>query len=234
MTEKTPMLSVVIPAFNEVAAIAGVVHELERSFSTKGLSFEIIVVDNGSTDGTGFVLEELQKKTNCLKVVHVFPNKGYGNGILKGLTKAEGDILGWIDADGQSSAEDVAGAYHLFLRGEYDVCKGIRRGRMDSAPRLIQSRVYNVIFRALFHVPYSDINAKPKFFTRAVYDSLELSSEDFFIDAELIIKAARRGYAVGELPVKGDARRGGSSKVRITTALEFIENLVKYWFKYDK
>ncbi len=237
MLKAPPMLSIVVPAFNEVVAIAGVVSDLERSFTNteqQNISFEIVVVDNGSTDGTSLVLAGLKKKMPRLKVVRVFPNEGYGNGILCGLKEAQGDILGWIDADGQSSAEDVAGAYRLFLKEKYDVCKGVRRGRMDSMPRLIQSSVYNVLFRTLFNVSYSDINAKPKFFTRKVYELAGLSSKDYFIDAELIIKAVQLGSRIGEISVKGDARQGGSSKIRLATSLEFFKNMFAYKFRYGK
>ena len=234
MNEKKPLLSIVIPAWNEVAAISLVVNGLWRSFTAQDIPFEIVAVDNGSTDGTDRVLEELARRIPQVRIVRVFPNEGYGNGILSGLKEATGDILGWIDADGQSSADDVAEAYHLFVKGQYDVCKGVRKGRKDSVPRLIQSRVYNMLFHALFNVPCSDINSKPKFFTREVYERAGLSSKDYFIDAELVIKAVRLGARIGEISVKGDARQGGSSKIRIATPLEFLKNMVAYKFRYGK
>jgi len=234
MIETRPLISIVVPAWNEAETIAYVVTDLEQKFSEEGISFEIVVVDNGSTDGTGLVLEGLKEGAPHLKVVRVAKNAGYGNGILCGLAEANGNILGWIDADGQSVAVDVAESLRLFLKERYDVCKGVRRARMDSTPRLIQSRVYNVLFRALFDVPFNDINAKPKFFTREVYERTGLSSRDYFIDAELVIKAVRLGSRIGEISVKGDVRHGGSSKVRIGTLFEFLKNMLVYKCRYGK
>lgn len=229
---KKPVLSLVMPAFNEAAGIARTIDDLDVLLKNRGVPHEIIVVENGSTDFTAALLKKIKEKNPSIIVVSVFPNKGYGNGILEGLKAARGDILGWIDADGQIDNEKISDVYYMLVEKNLDVCKGIRTKRNESVFRGVQSAIYNVLFKALFRAPLRDINAKPKFFTRAVYERAALSSRDWFIDAELVIKASRLGYTIGEVPLSGAARRSGASKVRFTTAAEFIKNLLWYRFFY--
>ncbi len=226
-------LSVVLPAYNEGGGIRGVAEELARELRKVSVTFEVIVVNNGSTDNTTVVLCELQKTLPELVVVTVFPNKGFGNGILAGLAQARGRVLGWMPGDGQLRSDDFVRGYTYLKKGAFDVVKGIRVIRNDSPFRLLQSKVYNTFFKTLFGVPYSDINAPPKLFTRPVYHAVKLVSKDWFLDAELILKAHAGGYHIGEAPLSGHLREWGSSKViKLLTVCEFIKNMLKYRLHY--
>ena len=223
-------LSIVLPAYNESATIGGLVKDLKRALTANGDSFEIVVVDNGSTDNSKEVLGELAKNIPELKIVSVFPNRGLGNGILQGLKEARGEILGWMPGDGQVTAEDLVNVHRMICRGDYALCKGSRTRRNDAFFRLVQSRVFNTLFHFLFGVRSKDVNGTPKLFTRALYDRLDLASMDWFIDAELLIKAHKLKVSFHEISMAGQFRGGGASKVRIPTVFEFLSNMMKYQF----
>lgn len=222
-------VSIVIPAYNEAQNITQVVRELCDGFKHVENSFEIIVVDNGSTDETPKILKELEKDVPQLSVVRVFPNKGYGNGIILGLERAHGEVLGWMHADNQAKPCDAVNVYRKVLDEKLDLCKIVRITR-EHPMRLAQSRAYNVLFRLMFNTPCGDINGSPKFFRRSLYKKTNLSSRDWFIDSEIIIKAERLGASIGEVPVVWQKRVGGFSKVNMRTGFEFLRNMFLYRF----
>ena len=222
-------LSIVIPCFNEAHIVETVVRELCQALESAESSFEIIVVDNGSFDDTPALLEELKARIPQLKAIRIFPNKGYGNGILAGLAIAKGEIVGWMDGDGQCSAQDLVKVYETLRSANASFCKATRVRRGDNRMRIAQSKLYNALFRFMFHNRCQDVNAKPKLFQRQLLKKLDLQSRDWFIDAEIIIKASRLGYPICEVPIAWRERTGGSSKVNIKTSFEFLRNMILYY-----
>lgn len=220
--------SLIIPAYNEEENIGIVVTNLVVALRTSGNPFEIVVVDNGSTDGTSGVLESICREIPEVRTTRVFSNQGYGNGILAGLRVAEGQTLGWMHADNQVSPTDVLLIYQNLNRKNLDFCKAVRVDRDEHWMRIIQSRVYNIFFRLLFGGALRDINGTPKFFKRELYEGLNLHSRDWFLDPEIVIKALRRGAKIGEVEVKWGMRPGGSSHVSSGAWLQFVKNLIKY------
>ncbi len=225
--------SLVIPAYNEEESIGAAVRGLRDALGRVEHSFEIIVVNNGSTDGTPRVLEELRADVPELAVVRVDVNRGYGNGVIAGLREAQGEILGWVDADNQVAPEDVAAVYREILHGGADLVKAVRTTRRESRFRRLQSVVYNAIFRILFGGRYRDINAKPKMFRRSLWESLHVTSLDFFIDAEVMIRVIRARRQIREVEVSWAARTSGRSSVQPSAAVEFLKNLLRYKFFRD-
>lgn len=223
-------LSIIIPSHNEAKTIAKVVRSLDRDFRGVEEFFEIIVVDNGSTDETSQILNDINGQVPSLVTIRVFPNCGYGNGILAGLSAARGEIVGWMHADGQVSSRDVVLVYQKLQNENLDFCKVRRSVRREHLFRIIQSKVYNIFFNLLFKTPCSDINASPKLFRKTLIDNEALSSRDWFIDPEIVIRAARKRARIGEVSVIWDARTDGSSKVKMTTSFEFIKNMIQYRF----
>ncbi len=226
-------LSLVIPAYNEEGSIASVVRALNKAFFPVEPSFEIIVVDNGSSDRTPAILVELSAEIPVLRTVRVEVNRGYGNGVIAGLRETTGDILGWVDADNQVRPEDVAAVYRAIRDGQADLAKARRGSRPESHFRAFQSSVFNLIFRSLFGGNFSDINAKPKLFRRSLWEVAHLSSLDFFIDAELMIKAIRQRARVREVEVIWVIRTTGRSSVHFFAGIEFLKNMLRYKFFGD-
>jgi glycosyltransferase involved in cell wall biosynthesis len=222
--------SIVIPAYNEGEHIERVVRDIHTELQKVESDFEIVIVDNGSSDNTKVSLDTLKIEIPRLRVCHVFPNRGYGGGILAGLSVASGDILGWTDGDGQVRAEDLGEMYKKMHQENLTFLKARRTTRPDGISRAVQSKIYNLIFNVLFSTSVNDVNAKPKLFRRSFYIDNPLMSKDLFIDAEVVIKALRRGVSIKEYPVVFESRKGGISKIKIGAGLEFIKNLIYYRF----
>lgn len=222
--------SLVIPAYNECANVESTVRGIVRVLRAGGPEFEVVAVENGSTDNTGEVLSALEKEIPELRVVRVFPNRGKGNGILAGLARASGDVLGFMDADNQVDPARVRDVYHTLVSESLDFCKTVRIERRESLFRILQSAVYNFLFRILFGGDNRDINSSPKIFTREFYERLDLTSRDWFLDPEIMIKGMRMGAKMGEVEIMWDSRKGGSSHVSLFTALEFVKNMILYRF----
>ena len=145
-----------------------------------------------------------------------------------GLAAAEGDYLVVIDGDAQNPVDDVLKMYRRMRATGVDVMKGRRIARFDGPYRRVISTVYNVAFTVLFGTRgIWDVNGKPKGLTRAAYEALELESDDWFIDAEIVLSARRRGLAVAELPVVFHRNDERDSFVRPTAILEFLRNMAR-------
>ena len=220
--------SLVIPAYNEAENIGAVVKNLAAALRTSGDIFEIVAVDNGSTDDTPAELQKLEQEIPELRITRVFPNQGYGNGILAGLQVAKGSILGWMHADNQVLPEDVVRVYRKLKDGDLDFCKAVRTNRDEHWVRVVQSGIYNEFFRLLFGGNLRDINGTPKLFRRELYEGLSLHSRDWFLDPEIVIKALHRGANIGEVEIRWNMRPGGSSHVSSGTWLQFVKNMIKY------
>jgi glycosyltransferase involved in cell wall biosynthesis len=223
-------LSIVIPAYNEGYHLETVVRRLYDAVHIGEPSSEIIIVNNGSTDSTPRIATDLTASLHGVRVVDVYPNEGYGNGVLHGLKAASGDVLGWVHADDQASPQDLLNIFYRLNEAPYDLCKAVRIQRDESVWRLFQSVVYNSVFRLLFGVPFRDINGTPKLMTRSLYEKLNLGSRDWFLDPETVLKAHDAKARIGEVEILWRARNGGSSHVRLSTALQFIKHMIQYRF----
>jgi hypothetical protein len=113
--------------------------------------------------------------------------------------------------------------------GDYDLVKTYRISRGDGLYRKIISKTYNVLFQLMFSgVTSGDINSKPKLLKRSLYDQLELTSDDWFIDAEIMLKVNKGGFKVKELPIEFFAQEGRASFVKVEAIVEFIKNMIRY------
>ncbi len=223
-------LSIVLPAYNEGKHIQSVFERLAAALTDANIRYEIIVVNNGSSDNTEAVLATMQGVRNDLQVVTLTENQGYGGGILAGLRVARGRILGWNDADGQVDPIGAVQVYQALTMNNAMIGKAVRRTRNETLFRRTQSKVFNALFWALFGGNIDDVNAKPKMIVRSAYQTLNLSNTDFFIDAELMIKAVQRRLPVAEAVIEWHRRVGGKSHIRMHAALEFLFNMLKYRF----
>jgi glycosyltransferase involved in cell wall biosynthesis len=227
-----PDLSLVVPCYNEEDVIRNTTLRLVRAFKYRGVGLELILVDNGSKDGTGRVIDQLIAEQ--LPVVKAFipVNQGYGNGILQGLKLCRGRYVGFVCADGQVEAEDVAKVYEVAANARTPILAKVRRRfRMDGMTRKIVSILFNVMTVALFgNLGSIDINGNPKIMPHDFVDRMQLQSRDWFLDAEVMIKAKQLRLPVYEMNVIAQMREGGKSNVHATTIREFLINLFRYRF----
>ena len=225
------MMSLVLPLYNEADGIAAIVANLTGALEHEALPYQLVLVNNGSTDGSAAILASLASRNAHVHVTTVPVNLGYGWGIICGLEEATGEIVGFMCADGQIAPVDVIRVYRRLIEGTVDLSKVVRVTREDGFQRRVMSAVYNRLFRLLFAVDAADINGTPKLMWRSRCAELDLSSKDWFIDAEVMIRAVERGFRVGEVPVNFAAREHGSSNVKLTTSLEFLRNMFRYRFR---
>ncbi|MBI5797807.1 glycosyltransferase family 2 protein [Candidatus Woesearchaeota archaeon] len=220
--------SLVMPMYNEEAIAEKVITDIMTSFDQKGLDFEIVIVENGCKDRTREIVEKLAHADSRIKTVDIAVNQGYGWGVINGLNAATSPIIGFIDGDGQVPADDIIRVLKCFENSNTDFCKGIRYNRGDGWKRILASFGYNGIFKILFLTTTRDINGKPKFFKKEIYDTLDLKSKDWFADAEIMIKLLHKGYKPQEINVHFDERKKGKSNVSLKIISEFVKNLIKW------
>ena len=227
-----PALSLVMPCYNEERCIGATAPALIRAFERHAVALELVLVDNGSRDRTGEVIDGLIEQGLPIVKVVVPENKGYGHGIISGLEQCTAPLVGYLCADGQVAPDDVVRAYQLMAGREGRIIAKVRRRfRQDSWKRKIVSICYNALMIGSFGwVGAIDINGSPKIFARAWLRRLHLSSHDWFLDPELMIKARALGLRTIEIDVEGYPRSHGISHVRRSTVVEFLKNIAAYRF----
>lgn len=226
--------SLVVPFFNEVAGAEGVLQQLLQALREDGESFELVAVDNGSIDGTSEILAGLQAHAPELRVVRVFPNRGYGWGVLHGLAQAQGEAVGFMAGDGQIRPQDVVLTFRRFEVGDCDLAKVRRVTRGDGPLRQAVSIGWNFLFSLGLGRSIQDGNGTPKVFRRSALPELRLESPDWFVDSELWMKGLTRGWRFAEVDVDFLPREKGSSHVRFSSLWEFAVNLARWSPRYRR
>jgi glycosyltransferase involved in cell wall biosynthesis len=154
---------------------------------------------------------------------------GMGWDLRSGLDVARGSLLVYLDGDGQVSTHDALEVYRRLRETRADVVKGRREVREDGSVRTLTSLGYNLLFRLLFRTaPLWDVNGQPKGLTRAAYERLDLRTDDWFTDAEIVLKARAARFEIVEVPVRFLPRRRPSSLVGFGTVWEFLVNMVRW------
>jgi len=225
--------SIILPAFNEAENLALLLKDLKGEADKLNVRYELIVVDDGSADNTQEVLQALKKEVPELKGLIMESNSGFSTAVLAGLKASVGDILGFMDADGQVEAKYMVQAYLKLKAENLDLIKGIRIERYDGIRRFILSKIYNIFFNLMFGGSFQDIGGKPKILTRSLYNNLNLEAKGWFIDNEIMIKAIKGKYKIGELPIIFLKRKKGASKIHFLAVLEYFRDMI-YWRFFKK
>lgn len=202
-------LSFVFPMYNEIDNIEETVREATRVGRSLTDRLEIIVVDDASTDGSGGRAESLKDAYPELVVVHHPVNRKLGGALRTGFAVATMDWILYIDSDLPIHMDDIRQA--LPLTEEADMVIGFRLSRAESYKREVMSKVYNWLIRAAFGLAVRDVNFSFKLFKRSIMEKVVLQSEGSFIDAELLIEAARSGCRIREVGFEYYPRAAGVS-----------------------
>lgn len=222
-------LSLVVPFYNEEANVTRVIRDLDTVFEKEGLSdYEIVAVNNGSSDQTAELLKGLHEENPRVKIVTVPVNQGLGYGILQGFRNSEGRFVGLHPGDGQIGAGDVVKVWRKLVREDLDLCKVRRVVRQDGIQRRMISLIFNFLCRAMFGICSDDVNGIPKIMKREALEKLALVSRDWFIDTEIMIKATQFGFKIGEVDVEFLKREGGRSSINHRALLQFLKNMVRF------
>lgn len=228
----TPELSVIILCYRAGESIRVVVDPLYDQLRELDVPFELVLVANywpGQDDPTPAVVREFAATRSEVVVISGEKRGAMGWDMRSGLAAARGDYLVAMDGDAQNPVDDPRRMYRLMKESGADVMKGRRVLRQDGSRRVFISLVYNVLFVLLFRTfGLWDINGKPKGLTRAAYSALELTSDDWFIDAEIVLKARAAGLRIEEMQVVFLENPERSSFVKLSAILEFLRNMLRY------
>jgi len=228
------MLSLVIPCYNEALSLPILIEKCESLISDE---VEIILVDNGSTDGTPEILETYAYNLSGLRSVRLDVNNGYGSGILAGLKVAKGEVLGWTHADMQTDPKDALMALEIYEKSSNSSDLFVKGKRMG---RPIMDQIFTIgmsIFETLFmRVRMWDINAQPTLMHRSLYSKWHNPPTDFSLDLYAYYQAKNHSQEIRRIPVYFAPRTFGDShwNTGIVSRLRFIRRTLLYSWQLRK
>jgi len=198
-------VSIIIPAFNEAVSIARCLKEIARAMNDSKLDYEVIVIDDGSNDGTYHVSSKIAKGNHKIKLIKNHVNMGKGHTIKRGLQLCSGDFIAYMDADFSMHPKQLT----LFLSTlkEADVVIGSKRHPKSTISyplhRKFLSKGFNLLVRMMFRIPFSDTQCGFKIFKREVLEKVypKLLTKNYAFDVELLINVYRLGYKIVEVPI---------------------------------
>jgi dolichol-phosphate mannosyltransferase len=219
--DEAPMkLSVVIPAHDDVDSIGETLDALIAELERAGIDYEIVVVDDASSDGTAGVVEALAASNPAVRCVRSSLPPGFGHAVRVGLEQYSGDAVAIMMADLSDSPADLVEYYRVLTQG-YDCAFGTRFGHGGSThdypfAKLLLNRIANAGIRLLFQHGYNDTTNAFKAYRRHVVDQLQpLLSKHFNLTVEMPLKSITRGYSYAIVPVTWTNRRRGVSKLKL-------------------
>jgi dolichol-phosphate mannosyltransferase len=221
-------LSLVIPAYNEAAGICHAVHEADEGLGRLVAAYEILVVDDGSADGTADAVAELARANPHIRLLRHADNRGYGAALRTGFAAARFDRVAFTDADCQFHLADLGAL--LSLADEHPLAVGYRVGRQDPWQRRFFSWGYNRLVRILLGTRVRDCDCALKVFHRDVVTALLPETPGFFVNTEMLTRARQLGYRVAEAGVRHRPRLRGASKVSLADIPRTLRTLLPFWW----
>lgn len=221
-------ISLVMPAYNEAAGIAQAVAEAHESLVGLGYEFEILVIDDGSRDQTAYLVNEIAEVRPQVKLVRHAYNRGYGAALRSGFEAAQYELVAFTDADAQFHLEDLEDL--IVLTRECPIAVGYRANRQDPWRRKFFSWGYNRLVRLLLNTRVRDCDCALKVFHRDVLADLLPESRGFFVNAEMLHRAAQFKVDIAEVPVRHRPRTLGESTVSIHEIPKTLKMLLGYWW----
>lgn len=218
--------SIIVLCYNDSQSLPKLVSELYLVLSNNVSQFEIIIVDDGSTDHSQQVIKAIANEKSNIKTVIHNTNLGVGAAFYSGAQIAMGDIIGYIDGDGQYSANDFVLYFNNIDFN--DAISGIRVKRADNFIRIIVSFLYKIILQNLFGLTLKDVNSGIKLYKKkSLIKTFPILSTGAFFDAEILVKLASDSKSIKEVPVQHFKRQfgqaaGNSMKSLKTTLFEMI------------
>lgn len=223
-----PSISLFFPAWNEEDYVERAVTRALEVLPRLTDDFEIIVVNDASTDRTQEICEEMAARIPQLRVITHATNLKLGGAMRSGLSASTKDIVVYSDIDLPWDLRELERALHLMEYLEADMICAFRFDRTSEGPkRIIYSFVYNLLIRSLFDINIKDVNFSFKVMHRRVLEAIELRSLGSFIDAELVVKAIRKGFRVFQMGVDYFPRtRGVSTLASGSVIMKMVRELV--------
>ncbi len=226
-----PSISVFFPAYNDAGTIASLVLSALLVLETLSDDYEIIVVDDGSTDQTGAILDRLAADYGCVRVIHHPRNRGYGGALRTGFASATKELVFYTDGDFQYDVRDLTRLYPL-LTDEVDVVQGYKTNRSDSWLRLIVGKAYHQAVRLAFGLRVRDVDCDFRLLRRSIFERIELTHNSGVICVELVKKIQNGGFRIVEIGVPHYPRVYGHSQFfRVGTVARTLTELLALWLE---
>jgi glycosyltransferase involved in cell wall biosynthesis len=223
-------ISAVFPAYNDAGTIASMVAAADIALRQVTKDYEIVVVNDGSSDYTSLILEEISARYAQLRVITHSSNQGYGAALRTGFSTAVKDWVFYTDGDSQYNPLELVDLVDALHEG-VDVVNGYKLSRNDSWMRILIGRAYHYLVKILFSVRIRDVDCDFRLIPRLILNEIELKSVSGAICLELVKKIQDAGYAFAEIPVNHYSRKYGVSQFfvpwRIIQTFRQLANL--YW-----
>ena len=228
-------LSIVLPAHNEEATVGSILEEVSSVAQGLGMDYEIILVNDGSTDRTGEIAHELTQRLPNLRLLELSPSPTphYGKVLRTGFEAATKELIVFFPSDKQFVFSEIT---RLLERlDEADIVSGYRADRQDTFIRRLNAFGWNTVIRLLFGHLCRDIDCGFKLFRREILDRVHLISEGAMIDTELLAGAKARGYRITDVPVTHLPRVSGEATgANITVIIKAFRDLVRFRLRLNR
>ena len=222
-------LSVLIPLLNEEESLNELYNWIIKVMQSHNYTYEIIFLDDGSTDNSWSIIEGFAQENPHVKGVRFMKNFGKSQALHAGFAKAQGDVIITMDADLQDSPEEIPGLYDMITNGKYDLVSGWKKKRYDSVvAKNLPSKLFNWAARKTSGVELNDFNCGLKAYKNVVVKNIEVSGE---MHRYIPVLAKNAGFGkIGEKVVQHQARKYGETKFGMERFINGFLDLITIWF----
>ncbi|WP_309609758.1 glycosyltransferase family 2 protein [Flavobacterium sp.] len=222
-------ISIIIPLLNEQESLPELTSWIAKVMQENNFTYEIIFIDDGSTDNSWETIENLSEENSFVKGIRFFKNYGKSQALHAGFAKAEGNVIITMDADLQDSPDEIPELYNMIINDNYDLVSGWKKKRYDNAfTKNLPSKLFNAAARKTSGVKLNDFNCGLKAYKNVVIKNIEVSGE---MHRYIPVLAKNAGFSkIGEKVVIHQARKYGESKFGMSRFVNGFLDLITIWF----
>jgi glycosyltransferase involved in cell wall biosynthesis len=227
--EYTIDLSIIIPLYNEIESIPELISRIENVVVKEGYTYEIIMIDDGSKDGSWDKILEISRRDDNIKGISFRRNYGKSAALYCGFKKAEGKVVITMDADLQDTPEEIPQMFHMIVEEDWDVVSGWKKHRQDNKfTKNLPSKLYNATARWITGIKIHDMNCGLKAYKNEVIKNIEVYGE---MHRYIPYLAKNAGFdRITEKPVHHEKRKYGKSKFGVERFVNGLLDLISLWF----
>jgi len=227
---KDVSISVFFPCYNEQENVNQTVSKAVDTLEKIQADYEIVIVDDGSTDSTKDIADRLASQNQRINVVHHHRNLGYGTALQSGFKAATKELVFYTDGDGQFDINEMPSLLDLIKN--YDIVSCFRINRQDNILRKINGYCWTKLVCLLFGLKIQDIDCAFKLYKREIFDTIEVSSSGALIDTEILARAVRKGYTITQKGVHHFPRTAGKQTgAKISVIFKAFRELFRLYKK---
>ncbi|NIN65723.1 MAG: glycosyltransferase [Anaerolineae bacterium] len=224
-------ISAFFPAYNDGGTIASMVLSAVLVLQELTEDYEVIVVNDGSSDYTKEILDELERQYDSVRVVHHEKNRGYGGALRTGFSEASKEFIFYTDGDAQYDVRDLPTLWTA-MDDRVDMVQGYKIGRADPLHRVIIGRIYHWVANLAFGLHLKDVDCDFRLIRHSVFDTVHLKSDSGVICVEMMKKIRNGGFRISEVPVHHYHRAYGQSQFfNYRRIFRVGRDLLKLWWE---